>query len=140
MRKILKNTIRKKFNLSKKKLIDQPLKILKKINIEKLTKFTSSSLKEKYNNFKERAKKKELHRIKLLKEEKIKELKKEKLEQEKRKNEEIRLIKKNELKIIKKEKQKIFKDRLIILYWLLTISIFVTVIYILTLVLKMILL
>jgi len=38
------------------------------------------------------------------------------------------------------EKQKIFKDRLVILYWLLTISIFVTVIYILTLVLKMILL
>lgn len=38
------------------------------------------------------------------------------------------------------EKQKIFKDRLIILYWLLTILIFVTVIYILTLVLKMILL
>ena len=38
------------------------------------------------------------------------------------------------------EKQKIFKDRLIILYWLLTVSIFVTVIYILTLVLKMILL
>ena len=38
------------------------------------------------------------------------------------------------------EKQKIFKDRLIILYWLLTISIFVNVIYILTLVLKMILL
>ena len=38
------------------------------------------------------------------------------------------------------EKQKIFKDRLIILYWLLTISIFVTIIYILTLVLKMILL
>jgi len=38
------------------------------------------------------------------------------------------------------EKQKIFKDRLIILYWLLTILIFVAVIYILTLVLKMILL
>ena len=38
------------------------------------------------------------------------------------------------------EKQKIFKDRLIILYWLLTISLFVTIIYILTLVLKMILL
>ena len=37
------------------------------------------------------------------------------------------------------ERQKIFKDRLIILYWLLTISIFVTIIYILTLVLKMIL-
>ena len=68
MKNILKNTIRKKINLSRKKLIDQPLKILKKINIEKLTKFTSSSLIEKYNEFKERAKQKELRRIKLIKE------------------------------------------------------------------------
>ena len=97
MKNVLKNTIRKKINLSRKKLIGQPLKILKKINIEKLTKFASSSLAEKYKNFKERAKQKELHRIKLLEEEKIKELKKEKLEQEKQKNEEIRLIKQNEL-------------------------------------------
>ena len=63
MRNILKNTIKKKFNLSKKKLIDQPLKILKKINIEKLTKFTSSSLTEKFKKFKERAKQKELHKL-----------------------------------------------------------------------------
>ena len=55
MKNVLKNTIRKKINLSKKKLIEQPLKILKKINIEKLTNFASSSLIEKYNNFKERA-------------------------------------------------------------------------------------
>ena len=79
MKKVLKSTISKKINLSRKKLIDQPLKILKNINLEKLTKFTSSSLIEKYNKFKERAKQKELHRIKLLEEEKIKELKKEKL-------------------------------------------------------------
>ena len=85
MKYILKNTIRKKINLSRKKLIEQPLKILKKINIEKLTKFTSSSLAEKYKNFKERAKQKDLHKIKLLKEERIKELKKERLEQEKQK-------------------------------------------------------
>ena len=110
MKNVLKNTIRKKINLSRKKLIEQPLKILKKINIKKLTKFTSSSLAEKYKNFKERAKQKELHRIKLLKEEKIKELKNEKLEQEKQKNEEIRLIKQNELNLIKEEKQKIEKQ------------------------------
>ena len=85
MKNILKNTIRKNINLSRKKLIEQPLKILKKINIEKLTKFTPSSLAEKYRNFKKRAKQEELHRIKLIKEEKIKELKKEKLEQEKQK-------------------------------------------------------
>ena len=103
MKNVLKNTIRKKINLSRKKLIEQPLKILKKINIEKLTKFTSSSLIDKYNNFKERAKQKELHRIKLIKEEKIKELKKEKLEQQKQKKEEIRLIKQNELNLIKEE-------------------------------------
>ena len=49
MKKVLKSTISKKINLSRKKLIDQPLKILKNINLEKLTKFTSSSLIEKYN-------------------------------------------------------------------------------------------
>ena len=97
MKNVLKNTIRKKINSSKKKLIEQPLKTLKKINLEKLIKFTSSSLIDKYNNFKERAKQKELHRIKLIKEEKIKELKREKIEQEKQKNEEIRLIKESEL-------------------------------------------
>ena len=78
MKNVLKNTIRKKINLSRKKLIEHPLKIFKKINIEKLTKFTSSSLAEKYKNFKERAKQKELLKIKLFKEEKNKELKKEK--------------------------------------------------------------
>ena len=74
MKNVLKNTIRKKINLSKKKLIEQPLKILKKINIEKITKFTSSSLIDKYNNFKERAKQKELHRIELIKKDTIFEL------------------------------------------------------------------
>ncbi len=34
MKNVLKNTIRKKINLSRKKLIEQPLKILKKINNE----------------------------------------------------------------------------------------------------------
>jgi len=109
VKNVPKNTIKKKINLSRKKLIYQPLKILKKINIEKLIKFTSSSLIEKYNKFKERAKQKELHRVKLLKEEKIKELKKEKLEHEKQKNEEIRLIKQNELNLIKEEKERIDK-------------------------------
>ena len=77
MKNNLKNTIKKKFQLGRKKLIENPLKILKKINIEKLSEITSLSLKEKYKNFKERNKKKKLHRIKLLKEETIKKLKKE---------------------------------------------------------------
>ena len=45
MRNNSKITIKKKINLSKKKLIEQPLEILKKINIEKLTKITSLSLR-----------------------------------------------------------------------------------------------
>ena len=36
MKNILKNAIKKKFLLGRKKLIENPLKILKKINIEKL--------------------------------------------------------------------------------------------------------
>ena len=50
-----KNIVKKKkFNLNKNKLIEQPLKIFKKINIENLTKITSLTLKEKYNNFKKK--------------------------------------------------------------------------------------
>ena len=48
------NTVKKKFNLSRKELIKQPLNIFKKISIEKLTKITSLSLKEKYKKFKEK--------------------------------------------------------------------------------------
>ena len=58
MKNNLKNTIKKKIELGRKKLIENPLKVLKKINIEKLSKITSLSLKEKYKNFKERNKKK----------------------------------------------------------------------------------
>jgi hypothetical protein len=53
-----KNIVKKKINLSRKKLIEQPLSIFKKINIENLTKITSLSLKEKYNDFKEKRKQK----------------------------------------------------------------------------------
>ena len=74
-----------KINLSAKKLIKQPFKILKKINIESLAKITSLSLKEKFKDFKDKMKQKEKDKIELLRKEKIKELKKEKLEQEKQK-------------------------------------------------------
>ena len=100
MKNNLKNTIKKRFQLGRKKLIDNPLKIFKKINIEKFSKITSLSLKEKYLHFKERSKQRELARVKLLKEEKIQELKKERLEQEKQRIEEVRLIKQNELHIL----------------------------------------
>ena len=69
MKNNLKNTIKKKFQLGRKKLIENPLKILKKINIEKLSEITSLSLKEKYKNFKKRSEQKEQNKIKLLKEE-----------------------------------------------------------------------
>ena len=44
----------KKFNINTKTLIEQPLKVLKKINIEKLTKITSLSFGERYENFKKK--------------------------------------------------------------------------------------
>ena len=83
MRNNLSNTFKKSFNLSKKKLIEQPLNVLKKINIEKITKITSLSLTEKYKSFKKNIKQREQNKIESLKKEKIKELKKEKLEEEK---------------------------------------------------------
>jgi len=63
----VKNTIKKKLNLSGVNLIEQPLKILKKINIEKLTKITSLSLAETYKNFKRNIKQKEKNKIELFK-------------------------------------------------------------------------
>ena len=77
--------VKKKLNLSGKKLIEQPLNIFKKINIENLTKITSLSLRETFTNFKKKIKQKEKDKIELNKKEKIKELKKEKLELEKQK-------------------------------------------------------
>ena len=59
MKNNLSNTFKKSFNLSKKKLIEQPLIVLKKI--------TSLSLKEKYNSFKKNIKQKEKKKIKKLK-------------------------------------------------------------------------
>ena len=60
----MKNNIK---NIIKKKLIDQPLKVLKKINIEKLTKITSLSLSERYKDFKKKIIEKEQNKIELLK-------------------------------------------------------------------------
>ena len=72
-------------NLSKKKIIKQPLQILKKINIEKFTKITALAVADTFKNFKIKLKQKELKRIKLLKKEKIKKIKKAKLEEKKKK-------------------------------------------------------
>ena len=66
MKNIKQNIAKKKFSLNGKKLIKQPFKILSKINIERLTKITSLSLKDKFKEFKERMKQKERKKIKLL--------------------------------------------------------------------------
>ena len=104
----MKNNLHKKIiknlNLNKKNIIAQPLKALKKINIEKLTKVAALTITGTFKNFKLRIKQKELNRIKLLKKEEIKKIKKEKLIEKKQKLTEIKLIKKNALKELKEEK------------------------------------
>ena len=78
----MKNNLQKKIirnlNLSKKNIIEQPLKVLKKINIEKLTKITALAVTDTFKNFKTKIKQKELDRIKLFKKNEIEEIKKEK--------------------------------------------------------------
>ena len=79
MKNVLRKKIIKNLNLSKKNIIEQPLKILKKINIEKLTKITALAVTDSFKNFRVKVKQKEIQRIKLQKKEKIKEIKKEKI-------------------------------------------------------------
>ena len=83
----MKNTLQKKIiknlNLSKKNIIEQPLKIFKKINIEKLTKITTLAVTDSFKNFRVKIKQKEIQRIKLQKKEKIKEIKKKKTRRKK---------------------------------------------------------
>ena len=67
MKNNLQKKIIKNLNLSKKNIIEQPLKALKKINIEKLTKITALAVTDTFKNFKTKIKQKELDRIKLFK-------------------------------------------------------------------------
>ena len=76
MKNFLQKKIIKNLNLGKKNIIEQPLKILKKINIEKLTKITALAVSGTIKDFKVKIKQKELKKIKLLKKEQIKEIKK----------------------------------------------------------------
>ena len=69
------------FNLSAEKVIKKPLKILKKINLDKFKKITSFSLNKTFINFKEKIKQAEIENIKNLKKEKIKDTKRIKLEE-----------------------------------------------------------
>ena len=52
MRNSRRNKIIKNLNLSKRNIIEQPLKVLKKINIEKLTKVTAWAVSDTFKNFK----------------------------------------------------------------------------------------
>ena len=65
-------------NLIQKHLIKKPLRILKKINIDKFKKITSFSLNKTFDNFKKKIKQAEIEKIKLQKKENIKEAKKKK--------------------------------------------------------------
>ena len=60
-------------NLIQKHLIKKPLRILKKINIDKFKKITSFSLNKTFDNFKKKIKQAEIEKIKLQKKENIKE-------------------------------------------------------------------
>ena len=76
MKNNLQKKIIKKLYLSKKNIIEQPLKILKKINIENLTKITTLAVTDTFKNFKIKIKQQEQKRIRFLKKEEIKKIKK----------------------------------------------------------------
>ena len=65
----MKNQLKKELkniNIDSQSLFKSPLKILKKINLNKFKKIKSFSLTEKYKDFKRSIKQKELDRFKLL--------------------------------------------------------------------------
>ena len=71
MKNNLQKKIIKNLNLRKKSIIEQPLKVLKKINIERLTKITALAVTDTFKNFKIKIKQKEQDRIQLLRKEEI---------------------------------------------------------------------
>ena len=95
----------KKLNLDKKKLIKDPIKIIKKIKIHKLKNLTSFSLNKTFDNFKQKIKQAKKERAEIIKKEKIKEAKKEKLGQKRQKALEKKEIKKIQLLKLKEEKK-----------------------------------
>ena len=93
MKNLLKKKLKKiDLNLSSQKIIKQPLKLLKKINLKEFRKDAKNSLTKPYINFKKKQKLNELNKINIEKKEKIKTIKKEKLEQRKQKLKEEREI------------------------------------------------
>ena len=74
--KISKKSKKLNLNLAQKYIIKKPLNALKKVNVNKIKKFTSFSLNKTFDNFKKKIKQAELDKIKFLKKENIKEAKK----------------------------------------------------------------
>ena len=71
----MKNQLKKelkKININSQSLFKSPLKILKKINLDKLKKVTSFSLTEKYKKFKKKGNRKKKIRVNCLKKKKLK--------------------------------------------------------------------
>ena len=97
----------KKLNLNKEKLIEKPIKVFKKIKLNKLKNITSFSLNKTFDKFKEKIKQAEIERSKIIKKEKFKKEKKEKLEQKKQKAIELKKNKKLHLLKAKEEKQRL---------------------------------
>ena len=60
----------KKIKINKKKILEKPLKVFKKINFSKFKKITSFSLNKTLGNFKEKIKQAQIDHIKSLKKEK----------------------------------------------------------------------
>jgi len=79
----MKNQIKKKLekinkNLNGQKIIKEPIKLLKKIDLKSFGKAATISLTKTYKNFKKKQKIKEINRNNVEKKEKIKIIKKEK--------------------------------------------------------------
>ncbi len=86
MKKKLRKELKKiKLNFNSEKIIKEPLKILKKIDLKKFQKKTKNSLSKAFENFKRNQKLKKKNKIDIEKKEKIKFLKEEKLELKKKK-------------------------------------------------------
>ena len=101
----MKNQLKKelkKININSQSLFKSPLKILKKINLDKLKKVTSFSLTEEYKEFKKKRKQKKKEK----REKQKKEKKKKKKQKKKKKKKKGNRKKKIRVNCLKKKKLK----------------------------------
>ena len=81
--------------LSKKIILEKPLKVFKKIDFNKFKRITSFSLNKTLDNFKKKIKQAEIDNIESLKKEKIKEAKKKNQNKKRKKQKQQKKLKKN---------------------------------------------